>query len=94
MEIKSRYYCFTLLLGLFTLELNALPEMIIGESTMEPGINLIFEGGIKDEVQPGKFYLDENNTDVHLEVLANWSDNAQSGSPTSCLLYTYPSPRD
>ena len=47
MEIKSRYYCFTLLLGLFTLELNALPEMIIGESTMEPGINLIFEGGIK-----------------------------------------------
>ena len=81
MEIKSRHYCLTLLLGLFTLELNALPEMIIGESTMEPGINLIFEGGIKDQVQPEIFYLDENNTDVHLEVLANWSDNAPSGSP-------------
>ena len=83
MKIKTPYYCFTLLLGLLTLELNALPEMLIGKSTMQPGIDLIFEGGVKDDVQPEKFYLDENDTDVHLEVLANWSDNAPPGSPPS-----------
>ena len=83
MQIKGRHYFLTFLLGFFTLELNASPEMFIGKSSMEPGIDLIFEGGIKDDIQPTKFYLDENQTDVHLEVLANWSDNAPSGSPTS-----------
>jgi len=83
MQIKGRHYFLTFLLGFFTLELNASPEMFIGKSSIEPGIDLIFEGGIKDDIQPTKFYLDENQTDVHLEVLANWSDNAPSGSPTS-----------
>ena len=83
MKIKNQHYFLSLLIGLFAIELNALPEMIIGELSIKPGIDLIFEGGIKDDVQPTKFYLDENQTDVHLEVLANWSDNAPSGSPTS-----------
>ena len=70
-----------LFLALTAMDLRALPEMVIGESSMDPGINLIFEGGIKDDIQPAKYYLEEKSTDVHLEVLANWSETAPSGSP-------------
>ena len=72
---------FALFLALTAMDLRALPEMVIGESSMDPGIILIFEGGIKDDIQPAKYYLEENATDVHLEVLANWSETAPSGSP-------------
>ena len=72
---------FALFLALTAMDLRALPEMVIGESSMDPGINLIFEGGIKDDIQPAKYYLEEKSTDVHLEVLANWSETAPSGSP-------------
>ena len=72
---------FALFFALTAMDLRALPEMVIGESSMDPGINLIFEGGIKDDIQPAKYYLEEKSTDVHLEVLANWSETAPSGSP-------------
>ena len=72
---------FALFLALTAMDLRALPEMVIGESSMDPGIILIFEGGIKDDIQPAKYYLEEKSTDVHLEVLANWSETAPSGSP-------------
>ena len=72
---------FALFLVLTAMDLRALPEMVIGESSMDPGIILIFEGGIKDDIQPAKYYLEEKSTDVHLEVLANWSETAPSGSP-------------
>ncbi len=65
---------FALFLALTAMDLRALPEMVIGESSMDPGIILIFEGGIKDDIQPAKYYLEEKSTDVHLEVLANWSE--------------------
>ncbi|MBT3993592.1 MAG: hypothetical protein HOH08_03860 [Gammaproteobacteria bacterium] len=57
------------------------PEMIIGEAEIEPGIKLIFEGGIKDEITPTNVYLNEIETDVHLEILANWSNEAPKGAP-------------
>ena len=72
---------FALFLALTAMDLRALPEMVIGESSMDPGIMLIFEGGIKDDIQPAKYYLEEKSTDVHLEVLANWAETAPSGSP-------------
>ena len=72
---------FALFLALTAMDLRALPEMVIGESSMDPGIILIFEGGIKDDIQPAKYYIEEKSTDVHLEVLANWSETAPSGSP-------------
>ena len=72
---------FALFLALTAMDLRALPEMVIGESSLDPGIILIFEGGIKDDIQPAKYYLEEKSTDVHLEVLANWSETAPSGSP-------------
>ena len=56
-------------------------EMIIGEEKIEPGINIIFEGAIKDDVAPSDFFLSESGTDVHLEALINWSNDAPNGSP-------------
>ena len=67
-------------LGLFqNHEIQA--EMIIGTGSIEPGVDLIFEGGVKDEIMPEEYYLSENETDVHIEVLANWSSDAPKGSP-------------
>ena len=81
MKVNTAQFPFAVFLALIAMDLRALPEMVIGESSMDPGINLIFEGGIKDDIQPAKYYLDEKSTDVHLEVLANWSETAPSGSP-------------
>jgi len=36
-----------------------MPEMVIGAAEMAPGIDLIFEGGIKDEITPQNLYLTE-----------------------------------
>ena len=56
-------------------------EMIIGKETIKPGIDIVFEGAIKDEIEPGKFFLDQRSTDVHLEALINWSEKSPIGSP-------------
>jgi hypothetical protein len=56
-------------------------EMIIGTGSIQPGVDLIFEGGVKDDVMPNQYFLSESETDVHLEVLANWSNEAPKGSP-------------
>ena len=69
-----------LLCYLLPFKLFALPEMIIGEATIEPGIHLIFECGIKDDIAPNNVFLSESETDVHIEVLANWSENAPKGT--------------
>ena len=42
--------------------------MIIGTGYIKPGVDLIFEGGVKDEIMPQEYYLSENETDVHIEV--------------------------
>ena len=65
---------------LLPFKLFALPEMVIGEATIDPGIHLVFECGIKDDIAPNTVFLDENETDVHIEMLANWSENAPKGS--------------
>ena len=44
------------------------------------GINLVFEVAIKDDVSPSNFFGNEENSDIHLEVLANWNDSAPEGS--------------
>jgi len=56
-------------------------EMIIGRETVYPGINIIFEAAIKDEIKPHGYFLKEDSTDIHLEVLINWNKNAPEGSP-------------
>jgi len=59
---------------------SEIPEMILGEETIENGINLVFEVAIKDDVSPSNFFGNEENSDIHLEVLANWNDSAPEGS--------------
>lgn len=81
MKFITAQSLFALFFALTAMDLRALPEMVIGEASMTPGIDLVFEGGIKDDIQPAKYYLDERSTDVHIEVLANWSENAPAGSP-------------
>ncbi len=70
---------FTLMIMLQQQAIHA--EMIIGTGSIEPGVNLIFEGGVKDDVMPNEYFLSESETDVHIEVLANWSSEAPNGSP-------------
>lgn len=48
-------------------------ERILGEETVGPGINLVFEAAPKDDVTPYDQHLAENKTDVHIEVLTTWS---------------------
>ncbi len=72
-----------LILFLFTIFLNSIliaEEMIIGEEKIDPGIELIFEGAIKDDIFPGEFYLSEQKSDIHIEALATWTNNAPAGS--------------
>lgn len=75
--------CFVLS-GLVAL-LFALPaqaqEMIIGEEIVDPGIQLVFEGAPKDDVTPYAQNLSEDKTDVHLEVLATWAEDASVDVP-------------
>ena len=60
---------------------SELPEMQIGKENIPPGITLIFEGAIKDDVAPYDLFLSEEKTDIHIEMLANWNNTAPSGSP-------------
>ena len=79
-KLKDQFIGFFIILVLF--QNHAIQaEMIIGTGSIEPGVDLIFEGGVKDEIMPEEYYLSENETDVHIEVLANWSSDAPKGSP-------------
>jgi len=65
--------CVLLLLG--SLQPAAAQEAILGEETIAPGINLIFEAAPKDDVTPYEQNLAESDTDVHIEVLTTWSED-------------------
>jgi|TARA_B110000438_G_scaffold130012_1_gene126248 uncharacterized protein involved in high-affinity Fe2+ transport len=71
---------YFLLLTLGSINSDA-DEMIIGRETISPGINLIFEGAPKDTVLPQEFFLAESATDIHIEMLANWSKASPTGAP-------------
>ena len=58
-------------------------ELIIGEERIEPGIVLIFEGAIKDEVFPKNNNLNINETNIHIEARVNWdTTNTPFGTPS------------
>ena len=71
---------YFLLLTLGALSIEA-AEMIIGRETISPGIDLIFEVAPKDTVLPKEYFLAESATDIHIEMLANWSKDSPNGSP-------------
>ena len=56
-------------------------EMIIGKKTIQPGIELIFEGAPKDIIFPKDLHLAEKDTDIHIEMLAYWADDNSASAP-------------
>ena len=57
-------------------------EMVIGEELIAPGINLIFEGAVKDHIAPDMQHLPIDETDVHLEARVNWAEkDIPEGAP-------------
>jgi periplasmic iron binding protein len=48
-------------------------EVGIGEATIPPGVTLVFEGAMPDDITPHAQNLAQEKTDVHLEVRANWA---------------------
>ena len=49
---------------------------------MKPGIVIIFEGAVKDEIIPKSIHLDQNQTNVHIEARVNWDKkNIPKGAP-------------
>lgn len=56
-------------------------EMIFGSEKLSNGINIIFEAAPKDVVYPEEYFLNESGTDIHIEMLINWSNDAPEGSP-------------
>ena len=75
----KKFNCFIFAL-LTLLSSPILAERILGSTTIEPGIELTFEAAARDTIVPEKFYLAEKETDVHIEVLATWSDKAPPGA--------------
>ena len=63
----------------FTLYSSA-QELIIGEERIEPGLIFIFEGAIKDDVQPSQTFGLESESDIHIEVIATWNELAPRGA--------------
>ena len=56
-------------------------ELVIGEERIEPGVLMIFEGAIKDEIRPSSQHLPLSRTDVHIEARANWDDRPNMSLP-------------
>ena len=68
------------LLILFSFFANS-EELIFGKETLTNGMNIVFEAAPKDIIFPKEYFLDENKTDIHIEMLINWSDKSPPGSP-------------
>ena len=70
----------TAVLSLYAAQVQAI-ELIIGKETLSPGVVFIFEGAIKDAIEPPSQHLALDQTDVHIEALVNWG--AQGSIPES-----------
>ena len=70
------------LIYIIALQLTSLhgQEMVFGQEEVLPGISIIFEAAPKDSIFPDKFFLQESETDIHIEMLINWSENGPKGS--------------
>ena len=74
-------YIITLFLFMYTYS-SFCQELIIGEERIEPGIIIIFEGAIKDQVFPKSNNMEQSNTDIHIEARVNWDTmNIPKGTP-------------
>ena len=72
-------FCVSVLL---TTQVVTAEELVIGEELIEPGIQVIFEGAVKDTIVPADYHLAENKTHVHIEARVNWAeDSIPEGTP-------------
>ena len=82
---SQNFLSFYLLLVFFSLLINPLrlyaEEMILGEEIISEGMKIVFEAAPKDIVYPKDVYLDESQTDIHIEMLINWSEGNKRNSP-------------
>ena len=69
-----KYFFIFLSLSVSSSFAGQLPEMVIGQEKIDPGINLIFEGAIKDDVFPSSNFVPKENSDVHLKVNVDEED--------------------
>lgn len=53
-------------------------EKMFGTEVVEPGVEFTFLAAPKDDVNPQAQNLAENQTDIHLEVLAAWTAEAST----------------
>ncbi len=79
-ELKVLNKILFFLLTIFFVPLFS-EEMIIGKKTIKPGIELIFEGAPKDTIFPKDLHLAEKDTDIHIEMLAQWTDDNSAFAP-------------
>lgn len=58
-------------------------EAIFGDEVVAPGVKFTFLAAPTDAVRPGAKHLSEEQTDIHLEVLAGWTEDASEsvGAP-------------
>ena len=56
-----KYFFIFLSLSVSSSFAGQLPEMVIGQEKIDPGINLIFEGAIKDDVFPSSNFVHKEN---------------------------------
>ena len=60
-------------------------DLVIGEERIAPGIVMIFEGAVRDYVQPTHLHLRERYTQIHIEARTNWDADESlvpAGTPT------------
>tara|TARA_B100001029_G_C15060061_1_gene457640 strand:- start:280 stop:828 length:549 start_codon:yes stop_codon:yes gene_type:complete len=72
MRIQVIYFLF--FTTLFSSIINS-QELVIGKEKLNPGITVVFEGAIKDQIYPPKINLEVDNTDVHIEARINWDNS-------------------
>jgi len=77
---KFNIHIYAVIFSILNLSLIA-EEMIFGEEMLQNGIKVIFEAAPKDIVYPEDYFLKENETDIHIEMLINWSEESPTGSP-------------
>lgn len=61
-------------------------EMVIGKKSISPGIEFIFEAAPKDTIFPNSLYLPENETDIHIEMLASWKEDNLALAPSGSFV--------
>lgn len=80
-SILSMRHLFLFLLFISISITSNAQELIIGSELVKPGIRVIFEGAIKDDVAPNDLHLAEAKTDVHLEARVNWASDKNISVP-------------